>query len=220
MEAVRRFTPDRAAAALLGFLQRRDTTNLAPAVRQLARLTPAQAVPALQTVLTGDYPTIAQVAAATALPRIEHPAVRELILASAWSTDASVRHAALEGLRSLPLDPDLVPRLVELLRHPDQKARQLTRALLDEIRFYEEQKAALAGGGAIGTPGPAFRELLAMCDSKTGAVRLAAVQALAKVGSRDALPALVRLRKDADASVRRAVEAALDALSAPVAKPK
>ena len=74
------------------------------------------------------------------------------------------------------MDPDLVPRLVELLRHPDRAARTATRLLIDEIRFYEEQKRALAGGEAAAAPGPAYTELLALLTSPEASVRVAGVE--------------------------------------------
>ena len=52
-----------------------------------------------------------------------------------------------------------------------------------------------------------------MLKDPSPAVRLAAVKAVSKLKAQGALPALLPLRKDDDAEVRKAAEAALDALS-------
>ena len=54
-----------------------------------------------------------------------------------------------------------------------------------------------------------------MLDDADPAFRVQALRGLATLGAVDQMPAIVRRLKDADERVRKAAEAALDALNAP-----
>ncbi len=89
---------------------------------------------------------------------------------------------------------------------PDEAAR----SSIDEIRYYLSQKRFSEGGQS---GGEALTQLLQLLAHEEAAVRLAAVKALTALKAPESLAPLVRLRKDPDPEVRRAVDAALDALA-------
>jgi HEAT repeat protein len=171
----------------------------------------AAAIDALASVFEGDYVTAAKQDALHVLARLQSARARELILSRVDGAERELRREAIAVLGAL-LDPAVLPKLVGLLKDPDDGVREAARKSIDEIRYFIAQQD-FARGGAGGGAGP-LGELVGMLASGDAGVRLAAVKSLARLRSREALPALVRLRKDPDAAVRAAVEEAMDAAAA------
>ena len=87
---------------------------------------------------------------------------------------------------------------------------------LETLRKYEAEKGRVQKDrvtrAAVET---AVQELVTMLDDADPAFRVQALRGLATLGAVDQMPAIVRRLKDADERVRKAAEAALDALNAP-----
>jgi HEAT repeat protein len=188
---------------------RREGGAGAMAVRSLTSYPVEQAIGALEAILAGEYPVRCRTVAVEALVRVEHPRALELLLAQTGSPERNVRNTAAYVLGTV-YDGRVLPKLVDLLKDPEEEVRKTARESLEKVRYYLEQErfAAEAGKGQ-----EALAEILAMLRDPSPAVRLAAVKAVSKLKARDALPALLPLRKDDDAEVRKAAEAALDALA-------
>lgn len=166
-------------------------------------------VNALLPLLEGELNESTKVEVIRALARIEHPRIVPVVLDQLKSTNAALRREAVIQAGKF-LDARALPTLVELLRDPDSAIRGLAQKAIEDIRYYEEQRRLLASAEKAGDP---LKELLGLLKSEVPAVRLAAVQAVARTRAPEALPALVRLRKDEDAAVREAVERALVTLT-------
>ena len=104
-------------------------------------------------------------------------------------------------------DWELVGRIREELSIPVLGSGDVTRA----EHALERLDGGLADGVLVGRG--AIDELLAMLESEAAAVRVSAVRALSRLRATDALPALVRIRRDPDEAVRTAVEEALDTIA-------
>ena len=168
---------------------------------------------ALRSVIDGDYAEIVRMDAIRVLARLDHELVREDVRELLGHPLANLRLEAAYAA-GLSLDERMLPRLVELLRDPSTDVRRAARSAIGEIRFYtDQQRYAAEGSRGEGADGAAVEALLEMLSSEEAAVRLAAVNAIAKVESPRALTALVRARKDPDQGVRAAVEAALDRIA-------
>jgi HEAT repeat protein len=177
----------------------------------LARYPAEPVVEALLPLLEGELDAVIKVEVLGTLARFEHPGLRRVVLDQLRSRDPAVREEAVR-LAGAFLDARALPALVDLLRDPQSSIRGQAQKAIADIRYYEEQRRLLAGkGGKAGDP---LQELVGLLKNDAPAVRLAAVQALARTRAPEALPALVRLRKDPDPTVREAVEKALDALTA------
>jgi hypothetical protein len=139
---------------------------------------------------------------------LDHPKAVELVLEGTRSKEPDMRRGG--GLRSC-YDPRALSALVDLLKDPNDAVRKVARASADAIRYYFEQRrfAREAGSdaGALGA-------ILEMPKDPEPAVRLSAIRSPVKLKAREALPALVPLRKNPDAAVRKAAEEALDVLAA------
>lgn len=89
---------------------------------------------------------------------------------------------------------------------------------LETLRKYEAEKGRVQKDrvtrAAVET---AVKDLATMLDDADPAFRVQALRGLATLGAVDQMPAIVRRLKDADERVRKAAEAALDALNAPPA---
>ena len=120
-----------------------------------------------------------------------------------------VRLAAVARSATL-LDRSLLPSLLERLRDDSSAVREAAREAIDAIRFFENERSEI---GRASPEDKALEELVKLLKSDVPAVRLAAVKALVSTGAQSALSELVRIRKDPDAEVRAAVQAALDALT-------
>jgi len=185
----------------------------AQALEILLEYPPRLAITACRQTLDGDVPQSLRLGLIELLARIEDPEVLDLLLRELEHADAVIRRQAVAQCARL-VDRRAIPALARKLRDPDDVVRQEARAAIEAIRFYEAQSRAASDGAGAGVDA-ALRELLVLLEDGAPTVRRAAVDALARAGDRAALPALVRARKDADASVREAIERALDALAEP-----
>ncbi len=185
--------------------------NQIPMVRSLAKYPAEAALDGLAELLSRAKEPIVRIEALETLTRFAEPRARQLVLEQLEADDADVRAKAIEALGTF-LDEDLLPRLVELLRHRLPEVRQAAQGSIQKIRFYLDQKRfAESVHGGSSSP-EALQELTAMLSDPASSVRIAGAQALGRLGSEAALPALLRVRKDEDAAVRAAIEAALDAI--------
>ena len=132
------------------------------------------AVPALAKALRGESDARVREALFTALARIASPESVDAVLPFFRSDDASLRTAALETLRAAP--KALKARVEELLVDPDKDVRLLSCELVREME-----------------PPEAQRLLLSLIESDPVAnVCAAAIEVLAEIGDRGALPGLTR----------------------------
>jgi HEAT repeat protein len=159
-----------------------------------------------------DVAALLKVEAVKMLAFVDRPEVFEILLEQANSPSADLVVAAVEALGHR-LDPRARPRLVELLRHPNDTGRKEAQAALEAIRFYLSQAEAIEPLASAAENAPALRELCTMLEADEPAVRIAAAQALGRLGAGSALPALIRHRRDPDPAVRQAIEEALDAIA-------
>jgi len=97
-----------------------------------------------------------------------------------------------------------------------EEIRQACFDALERIRLYQEARERI-GRREVGKEkrDSAVRELVAMLDDSDAGTVAAAIKSLAALGAIDELPALIRLRKHADAGVRAAAEAAIERLTEP-----
>ncbi len=131
-------------------------------------------VPALAEALRGESDARVREAIFTALARIGSPESVDAVVPFLRSDDASLRMAALDVLRAVP--ESLGARIEALLVDPDDDVRLLS---CDLVRGMDPAKAE--------------RLLLSLIDADAAAnVCAAAIEVLAEIGDRDALPALAR----------------------------
>jgi HEAT repeat protein len=189
----------------------RTDDGLTIGLETLLRFPGAAALKAVTTVLETEFPEDVQADAVLALGRIDHPDAVPLLLKQLSSSSLHRRRNAARALGDT-YDPRALPRLLDALRDPMEVVRQAAREAIDKIRFDLETRK-LASGGAPAAAG-ATGELVRQLADESPAVRAAAARSLGRLRAREALPALVRARKDSDAAVREAIEAALDAIAA------
>ncbi|HEY1944894.1 MAG TPA: HEAT repeat domain-containing protein [Roseiarcus sp.] len=133
-----------------------------------------ESVPALAEALRGETDARVREAIFTALARIGSPESIDAVLPFLRSDDASLRTAALDVLRAAP--NSLGARIEALLADPDDDVRLLSCEL---VRAMDPPRAG--------------RLLLSLIDADPAAnVCAAAIEVLAEIGDRDALPALAR----------------------------
>ena len=209
------------ATAVLARLTRSDNVDLASAaIEGLGRMDHTDSLsPLLAALRAGD--AVRRRKAAQALGRRgESSVVQALQWTAAAETDADVRKAAVDSLARLAT-PEAIDTLIALSADPVR--REDCVAALAEIG--KERIESIAGGLAHLQTGvrcatvsvleriklPRASELLgAALDDMDAAVRMAAANALARLGSRGAERKLVTIaRTDSDASVRRAAQKAL-----------
>lgn len=96
----------------------------------------------------------------------------------------------------------------------NEEVRQACFDALERIRLYQEARERI-GRREVGKDkrDSAVRELVAMLEDADAGTVAAAIKSLAALGAVDELPALIRLRKHADAGVRAAAEAAIERLT-------
>ncbi|MEQ8766955.1 MAG: HEAT repeat domain-containing protein [Planctomycetota bacterium] len=187
--------------------QERQWQELA-SVRTLVHYPAEEALAGLARILESDAREDVRAEVIETLTRFDEAPARQLILSQLDSDSATVRTKAIEALGTF-LDADLLPMLVDLLRHRLPEVRQAAQQSIEKIRFYLDQKR-YAEGVVNGTPTGEAGELVRMLEHEEAAVRMAAAQALGRLHDPATLPALLKARKDRDENVRKAVEAALD----------
>jgi HEAT repeat protein len=188
------------------------------------------AVPALASLLDDPSPKLRTTAAQAlaSMGKAAQPALGKLTsLLNAQQTE--VREAAVTALGSLGLEADAVrPQLVSALRDEKSEVRRAaTRAIqrlgpqgaifLPDIILLAEKKENLRSvermlrrfEGAR-PDARSLPELVKQLDHKQDSVRLLAIKFLALAGpsAKDALPALERMREDANAEIRKQAAAA------------
>jgi HEAT repeat protein len=100
----------------------------------------------------------------------------------------------------------------------DENVRKACFDALDTIRRYQEEKERWAQRrSSRQAQDAAIAELLPMLADKDANVRAQAARSMGALGAVEQLPALVRLLKDSDQTVRKAAQEAIDALT--TAKP-
>ena len=183
-----------------------DGTDPSNTIFSLRHYPAKHAVPALEGLIEEDIEDQWKTRAIGTLAHIRAPESTEALSTLLTHPESRLRRSAVEAVESL-VDPGFLPKLVELLRDPDVRIQSKAREAIDRIRFYEEQKRQLD------TPQAEFDALSALLELTAhdeASVRLAAVNSLARLEGERVLQALVRMRKDPDADVRKAVDRALD----------
>ena len=111
-------------------------------------------------------------------------------------------------------DPAAAQYLIEGLRSPYEEVRDQCRMGLERLEEYETHARAWKDRGrAAPTKESALAELVTMLDEKDPAIRRQAALGIATLGAIELIPQLIRLTKDADASVSQAAQKALDRLN-------
>lgn len=118
-------------------------------------------------------------------------------------------------LRMLELWPDLLA----LLEHGDARVRQSAEKSLAALKTYAELKSSFASFGKD-DQASALRDAEALLKSGEPLKRKGAVLALAALGDRSAVPALLKALDDEHLIVREAALAALERLGGKPAEPK
>jgi HEAT repeat protein len=116
-------------------------------------------------------------------------------------------------------DDEAVELLLEGLRSSDTRLRNVCTDSLQRIQTYRDSVKSWRERSATAPTKPgALAELVTMLADADPLVRGQAALGLATLGASEAVPQLIRLLKDPDASVRAAAQKALDQLNA-AAKP-
>ena len=220
MESLGQIGGSRAVAVLEPFAKS-DQTDLARAAMAGLGLTgQPDAVPILLATLRSPNPAL-QTEALRALGKLGGPeAVDAIQWVAAADTDPAVVQAAIDALRNLAT-PEAVTALLMLTANPDRR-----EASVEALASIGKQKMDLMGTGLSSTQ-PAVRRgavealgrikhsqasnlLSAALEDPDVEVRLAAIHALAQLGSRIAERKLVTMaRTDPDRNVRRTAQKAL-----------
>ncbi|MBM4060562.1 MAG: HEAT repeat domain-containing protein [Planctomycetes bacterium] len=136
----------------------------------------------------------------------------EKLLLEATQDQAPVPRAEAAKALGALLSKDAVPRLIELLRDPDEDVRKAAADALTRIRFFHEQQAhwdrVLKGLDA--SPASAAEKLL--LQARPGAPkdqRLLAITSLGALGVPEALPFLIDWTRDTDAEIAAAAKTAI-----------
>ncbi|MBN1126390.1 MAG: HEAT repeat domain-containing protein [Sedimentisphaerales bacterium] len=146
---------------------------------------------------------------------------------SQFNSDYPLEEKAKEALASLGFSHGLEP-LLELLKHEDPKVRELAADALGEIGDPVAQKALKAAtADSDSDAGSAAREALARSsrdisvrgtqESMDAAVRMAAAEALGKIGDPSAVMPLVRTMNDDNELVAKAAAKAIGSMKSTAA---
>lgn len=125
----------------------------------------------------------------------------------------TIQREAAEALASFN-DPAAAEYLLLGLRSSDENVRLHCKTGLDRLEEYETRARAWKDRGlAAPTKETALAELVTMLGEKDPAIRRQAALGIATLGAVELIPQLIRLTKDADASVSQAAQKALDRLN-------
>ena len=133
--------------------------------------------------------------------------------APAGKERTSIQFEAAQALTSFN-DPAAAEYLLLGLRSSDDGVREHCKAGLERLEEYEQHARAWKDRNlAAPTKESALAELVAMLEEKDPAIRRQAALGIATLGAVELIPQLIRLTKDADASVSQAAQKALDRLN-------
>lgn len=201
------------APRLIEMLRDSDVNVQDAAVVGLGRMRAPAAVPALSARLSGSDPWSC-FSTVDALGSIGTPAALRALLDAAPAAEPEMRGAFVEAIGATGL-PEGVAGLLDLLSRFLDLGAAVARALLGPL-------ASAVGEARFQTPGVVglladilakgtAEEVLRALESPAVAIRAAAIEATRVRGLTEAVPALCRLRSDADPVIRSAAAAALTA---------
>ena len=213
------YPEDRVLAAAKGLLESPDRDLRWKAVSFLGSTFGAKAGEALLPLLR-DPDSQVRRAAAQALLSIGEPYLKDLV-GLLKEKDPELVLVGLEACRERLAKED-VPALLEVLRRRSSRTRITAKAILEQIRFYFEQKAFwkkwLSGAGLGADPAEALVHQAS--PGKPKKIRLAAIASLATLGDPKALPFLIHLMEDQDPHIAAAAAKAVERINEKPGKAK
>ncbi len=178
-----------------------------------------RAVPALVKALEDKDRNVRE-AAAGALGNIGNASAVDPLLETLRDSDRSVRRSAAEALGRIG-DERVIERLLPLLKDKDSDLRSAVAKALETMggrKLNDTLRAACAvarmkwdEAASIGEP--AIEPLIEALDDMKTQIRVAAIQALEKIGHERSIEPLIRMLKDDDTKVQEAACWALAASS-------
>ena len=210
----------RAVAVLLSFVQSSDLDLARAALKSLGQINHPEALPPLLKVLRSPDARLRLEALQALSAHGEREAIEAMQWMAAADSESEVAQAAIDALARLAT-PESIAALVNLTT--ETACRE---ASLNALAGLGEQKIELIGNGLKHAQSSARRSVVealgrmkhprasealsGALDDEEASVRLAAVNALAHLGSRSAERKLLALmRADPDTAVRRAAKKAL-----------
>ena len=178
-----------------------------------------RAVVALVKALKDKDPNV-RAAVAGALGQIGDPKAAAPLVGALKDHDHSVRHAVVQALgtvRDEKVDEKVIECLLPLLKDSDSTMRSAAARSLETVggdRLSDRHRAAIAvvrmkweEAASIGLP--AVDPLLGALSDPKSQVRVAAVNALVKIGDERAIPPLIDMLQESDAHVQETAASAL-----------
>ena len=210
----------RAAAVLASIVESREEILARPALKSLGEIDHPDSLPPVLEVLRSHDPALRLEALMALGARGGEGAVEALQWTAAADSDPRVAQGAIDALARLAR-PEAIVALIDLTAEP-----ALREASVEALARLGEQKIELIGHGLAHTQPSvrrtvvdvlrrmkhptASRMLEGALEDQDATVRLAAVNALAHLGSRGAERKLLAImRTDPDTAVRRAAQKAL-----------
>ncbi len=147
---------------------------------------------------------------------IEENGALDAILPLAHDASSSVRQSVFSSFMLIP-DRRAIPLLVEGLRDPVKRVREVAEATLKRLQFYFDQKERWERWmKSVGLDAESAADALLQqaAPDQDKEIRLAAIRSLGTLGVAETLPLLIRFMQEKDEDIARAAKEAVERINA------